>query len=97
VRKRGFVIQSTIEDLLLGYGKLTLEGGIKNPKGAFSTVSSQADTGKNQSQLLLTIRMVARDGCEAYDTLYVTNPVFSSDWCGLYGIILYKFFGVVKS
>ncbi len=49
MRKRGFVIQPTIEDLLLGYGKLTLEGGIKNPKGAFSTVSNEAYRGGRQT------------------------------------------------
>ena len=41
VMKNGFVIRSTIEDLLLGYGKMTPEKGVKNIKWTFSTDSSQ--------------------------------------------------------
>ena len=39
VMKNGFVIRSTIEDLSLGYGKMTPEKGVKNIKWTFSTVS----------------------------------------------------------
>ena len=41
VMKNGFVIRSTIEDLLLGYGKMTPEKGVKNIKGTFSTDSTE--------------------------------------------------------
>ena len=40
MRKSGFVIRSTIEDLLLGYGKLAPEKSVKNTEWPFSTDSS---------------------------------------------------------
>ena len=55
VMKNGFVIRSTIEDLLLGYGNMTPEKGVKNIKWTFSTDSTQIITllePKKQSRAL---------------------------------------------
>ena len=52
---------------------------------------------KHERLLIQWLRGRAVIPVSAYQMLYVTKPVFSSDQCGLYGIILCEFFSVVKS
>jgi hypothetical protein len=52
---------------------------------------------KNERLLIQVRCRSGRSSINDFQMLYVTKPVFSSDQCGLCGIILCEFFSIVKS